>query len=100
MIERATLAKMLHDGMSQSEAARALGVSDSAISKARARWGIAYVGQQGPAPLVSRDEFRALWGRMSPAEIAAEIGCHITSVYARAQRMGLGKNTSGGHSIA
>lgn len=99
MIDRNTLAKMLRDGMSQSEAAQRIGVSDTAISKARARWGIAYVGRQGPAPLVSRDEFRALWKRLSPAEMAEEIGCHVTSVYARARRMGLGKNTSGGDAI-
>jgi len=89
VIDRARLQSLLSDGMTQTQAARALGVSDEAVRRARGRWGIAYTGQQGPAPKVPRDEFRALWGRLSPREVAQATGCHVVSVYARAKRMGL-----------
>lgn len=95
-VTREAIAGMIERGLSQSEVAKSLGVSSTCIEKARARYGIAYAGQRGPKAAVSRDEFKALWRRMTPQDVARKTDCHITSVYARARRMGLPTPTQRG----
>lgn len=84
-----TLRRMFASGLTQAQIARALGVSDTAVYLARKRHGIAYTGQQGPAPILPREAFCALWGRMKPREVAEVTGCNVVNVYARARRLGL-----------
>lgn len=77
-------------GLTQTQVARRLGVSDTAIFKARERFGIAYRGRHGIPPRVGRETMRSLLtSGLTASEIADQTGYCLSHVYDRARRFGV-----------